>query len=336
MCIRKSEASCVLLGRLGAIFLMLLVGNACNAAEQRWKPACPIEFVVGLAPGGNTDTTARVIQKILQQLRLVDVPITIQNKPGAGGAVAMGYLVNRPADGCTLMIGNTTLLSTHIVGSSRLTYSDVTPLAKLMQEYVVFAVKSDSPVKTGEGLLASLKQDPTSLSIAIGAAIGNQNHIAIALAAKSAGVDVKKLKTVIFKSAGETATAILGGHVDVGITSIGVSVPFLTAGTLRLVAVAAPKRQSGALAEVPTWREQGANSVAGNWYAVYGPKYMGLAQVQYWDGIFAKVVMTDEWKWYVAEAQATTEYLNSEQTGEFFKTEYETLKSTLTELGLAK
>lgn len=314
---------------------LLLLGAACPAAAAGWSPRDTIEIVVGQGPGGGTDTHARVIQKILQG-QLLQNPVTVMNKSGGGGAIGLDYLRKRPADGHNIAIGNATLLSSHIVGGSPLSHNDVTPLALLAREYVAFAVKPDSPLRTGTDLLARLKENPASLSMAIGAAVGNQNHIAIALAAKTAGIDVKKFRTVIFKSSGETVTAILGGHVDVAMTSLSGFAQYARAGTLRLIVIAAPKRTSGDFASVPTWREQGVDSVAGNWFAAYGPKGMGAAQIEFWDGTFARLVNTDGWKEYEKKRLMYPEHLGSEATGKFFRTEYETLKNVLTELGLAR
>ena len=85
-------------------------------------------------------------------------------------------------------------------------------------------------------------------------------YYAIALAAKAHGIDPKRLKTVVFKSGGDSITALLGGHVDVMFYTTAAPVAQLRAGKVRILAVAAPKRLAGELAEVPTLREQGTTS----------------------------------------------------------------------------
>lgn len=322
-------------GGLGALLVLMSVGPS-FAADAGWKPTSAVEFVVGVGAGGGTDVYARQIQKIIQDERLAPVPLNVINKPGGGGALGLNYLAQRPADGHTIAIGNATLLSSHIVGRNPLTYTDVKPLAFLAQEYVAFAVKADSPLKTGKDLVDRLRKDPASVSIAIGAAVGNQNHIAVALAARSGGVDPRKLKTVIFKSSGETMSSILGGHVDVGMSSTAGFVRHMQAGTMRLIAIAAPQRLEGALAGIPTWKELGVDSVAGNWYVVYGPRGMEGAQAAYWERVLADMVKTPEWKTFADAKQVTAPFLGSAGTEKFLKAEYEKLKSVLAELGLAR
>jgi len=321
---------------LGALLAGLFVGAPGQAAEGGWKPVDPIEIVVSQGAGGTTDVMARLIQRIMQNEGLTQAPINVTNKPGGGGGVGLNYLSKRPADGHSISVGNATMISTHIVGRSKLTYTDFAPIATLNQDVVAFAVHPSSPLKSGKDLVDRLKQDPASISIAIGAAVGNQNHIAIALVAKSVGVDARKLKTVIFKSGAETMTQILGGHVDIGMTSSGQFVKHVEAGRVRLIALAAPQRLEGPLAGIPTWREQGVDSVAGLWYAVFGPKDTPATAIRYWEEAVAAVERHEEWRRLVRNRQMLSLYRGSEETGKFFKSEYERLKGILAELGLAK
>jgi putative tricarboxylic transport membrane protein len=323
---------------LAGVCLALLLWPAAHgvAAQPVWKPADPVELIVGQGAGGNTDIYARLFQNLFRDQRIVTAPVNVVNKAGGGGSVGMTYLSQRPADGHALFFSNATLLTSHIVGRVPTTYTGVTPISLLAQEYVAFGVPAASPIKSGKELLARLKQDPASISLAIGAAVGNQNHIAVALVAKAAGANPRQLKTVIFKSGGETMTAILGGHVDVGMTSSRGFAKHVQAGTLRVIAVAAPQRLEGPLASVPTWKELGVDAVAGNWYAVVGPKGMPSAPVHYWENAFASAVKTSEWKQYVKNEHATEDFLGSEATAKFFKAEYEKLKGILSELGLVK
>jgi putative tricarboxylic transport membrane protein len=320
----------------GACLALVLSSAHAFAAETAWKPADTVEIVVAQGAGGNTDIYARLFQSIFREHRLVGSPLNVVNKAGGGGSVGLNYLSQRPSDGHTLYFGNATLLTSHIVGRVPMTYTDVTPITLLAQEHVAFGVPAASSIKSGQDLLARLKQDPASLSIAIGAAVGNQNHIAAAVVAKAAGANPRQLKTVIFKSGGETMTAILGGHVDLGMTSSRGFVKHAQAGTIRVIAVASPRRLEGPLASVPTWKELGIDAVAGNWYAVVGPKGMTAGPVRYWENAFAAAVKTGEWKQYVKREQVSEDFLGSEATARFFRTEYEKLKGVLSEIGLAK
>jgi putative tricarboxylic transport membrane protein len=306
------------------------------SAQSGWKPTKAIEFVNGTGVGGSNDVLARLAQKIFVEKGMVEQPINVLNKTGAGGGIALDYLTRAEPDGHTIAVGNPTLLSSFITGRARNTYTDVTPIAILQQQYVGYATKSDSRFETAQQLIDELKTDPKSVSIAIGAAVGNQNHISLSLVAKAAGISPRDLKTVIFDSGGASATAALGGHVDIGITSAGAFVQHVEAGNMRLLAIAAPERQPDALAPVPTWTEiLGTEIVAGNWYTFFGPAGMGAPQLAFWENAFTELVKQDEWIGRMKERYNAPRFMNSAGTAAFYKAQFEQLKEILTDLGLA-
>ncbi len=325
---------------LARIFLQLLVISlaipAAHSQTGPWKPARNVEIVVGVGPGGGIDRTARLIQKILQDQRLVEVTATVVNKPGGGSTIAQAYLNQRAGDAHVWEITATSLLTNHITGKSAFGHKDFTPVAMLYDEYIGFLVRQDSPLKTGKDLLDALKADPDSLPVGIATAAGNTNHIAAGLAAKAAGGDVKKLRVVVFGSGGESMTALLGGHVGVVATPSANAIPHLQAGRMRVLAIAAPARLDGALAAVPTWKEQGQNIIVANWRPVVGPKGWSPAQIAYWEDVFAKVTRTDDWKNEVARSGGVNHYMNSRDLAAYFDAQYTQFRSVLGDLGLAK
>jgi putative tricarboxylic transport membrane protein len=166
---------------------LLCVAAAAAHAQPAWKPEKSVEIIVGTSPGGPQDHMGRMLQKVLQESRLVDVPVSVENKPGGGGAVALAFLAQRTG-GSTLMINAPTMLSNQITGKSALQYTDFAALAILGIEYECVAVRADSPLKTGKDLIDRLKKDPSSLSVSIGTSLGNSGHLAYALAMKAAGI----------------------------------------------------------------------------------------------------------------------------------------------------
>ena len=319
--------------------LLLVISLAIPAAHSQtgaWKPARNVEIVVGVGPGGGIDRTGRLIQKILQDQRLIEVTATVVNKPGGGSTIAQAYLNQRAGDAHVWEITATSLLTNHITGKSAFGHKDFTPVAMLYDEYIGFLVRQDSPLKTGKDLLNALKADPETLPVGIATAAGNTNHIAAGLAAKAAGGDVKKLRVVVFGSGGESMTALLGGHVGVVATPSANAIPHLQAGRMRVLAVAAPARLDGALSTVPTWKEQGENIVVANWRPVVGPKGWSPAQIAYWEDVFAKVTRTDDWKNEVARSGGVNHYMNSRDLAAYFDAQYTQFRSVLGDLGLAK
>ena len=315
----------------GAACSAWLLCASLHAAD--WQPGKPIEIIVGTPPGGPLDANARLIQASLEK-RNVGVPIAVINKPGGGHAIAMAYL-NQRADGHVISMALTNLLTNRIIGSHPLTYTDVTPLARMSSEYIGMSVNADSPIRDGKALIAQLRANPESLTFAISNRASG-NHIAAATVLKAAGVDVKRVKFVSFKGSAETTLAVLGGHVDIAVATPMSAWKHVQAGKLRMVAISAPRRVGGEMAVVPTWKELGINAVSANWRAVVGPKAMPPAQVAYWDQALGAMVKTPEWREAARKYQWEDDYLNSAGALKFMQDEYRHLEALLTELGDAK
>jgi hypothetical protein len=141
---------------------------------------------------------------------------------------------------------------------------------------------------------------------------------------------------VIFPSGGAATTAMLGGHIDVVPITAAFAASMLRQGQVRLLAVAAPSRMPGVLAEVPTWREQGFDAVVSNWRAIIGPKGMPEAQIAYWEESLRRLVESEEWKKELETNFWTTEYLRGAETRKFLERDNAELRAFLVELGLAK
>lgn len=318
-----------------AFFVLSLVACPALAAIGDWKPDRPVELIVNTGPGVSPDRTARLVQKIFQERRYVEVPLTVSNRVGGGGAVAYSYLNQRPGDGHFIAIASKALLTNHIMGRGP-SYTEFTPLAHLFAEYTVIAVKADSPIRSGRDLVERLRKDPGAYSFGIATSLGNVNHQSVAGALKEAGVDLKKTRNVVFQSGALAQTAMLGGHVDVVPLGPGTAAGPLQNGQIRLIAVAAPKRGPGTLADVPTWTEQGYNVVVSNWRSIIGPKGLAPAQVSYWERAIQRAVETDEWKKDLETNYHSGEFLGSADTRRLMDADHAKTKAFLTELELVK
>lgn len=306
-------------------------------AQRAWKPDRNVEIVVGAGPGAAADATGRMLQRILTERKLVSASISVSNRPGAGYAVAWNYVNSHPGDAHYLAPTALSLVTNAIMGMNPLNHADVTPIAQLFTDYVVHAVRADSPIKDGKDLADRLRRDAASLSIALAAARGNQNHLATGLALRAAGgVDVKSLKIVIFDSSALSMGALLGGHVDVvAATALNV-LPHLKSGRIRVIAISSPERVKGELAAIPTWKEQGINAVFDNWRGVIGPRGLSAAQVAFWEEALASVVATDDWKKDLEKNYLTHSFMKSQESRKFLQEESAKLQAVLTDLGLAK
>lgn len=321
-------------GIAGAVLAFAAFQSGAQVTD--WSPERNVEIVVTTGPSGAQDRTARTMQAIFQSRQIVTVPTAVVNKPGGGGGIGLNYVIQHPGDAHYLLTTSPTILANHIVGVSKLTYTDVTPIAQLFSEYVAFAVRADSPVKDAKDMIERIRKDPAGYSASISTSAGNHNHIAIGLVMKAAGVDLKRLRVVVFKASGESVTATLGGHVDFIATTASNLVKFAQDGKMRIIAVAAPARLSGPMAGVPTWRELGFSAIGNNWRGVAGPKGMTPQQIRYWEGTLEKLAATDEWKSEIEKNLWVGNFMRSGPSTEEYRRQYAELKDVLTELGLAK
>ncbi len=307
-----------------------------GAATPEWKPTKEVTIIVGTGPGGGQDAAARTLQKMLIEHKLVDVPITVINKPGGGGAVAWTFLNQHAGDAHFLQIANPLLLTNQLMGRTALTYNDVTPIAMLFTASTALSVLASSPLRSGKDLADRFKRDSASVSASVGSSLGYTNHMAVALIAKAAGGDPKKVKAVVFQGSGEAMTALLGGHVDLINTDASNVIPHRQAGRIRVLGVTAPKRLPGALADVPTWREQGYDAVVSTWRMLAGPRGMTPAQIEYWESVLARLVQTDAWKKDLERNVFEPNFMKSDEVKPYLKAQSDQFRAILTELGLVK
>ena len=306
------------------------------ASAQGWSPQRNVEVIVPATAGGSLDTTGRTVTRIWGDLKLLPVSSTNSNRAGGGHAVAYNYLAQRPNDPHFLAVTSSTLLASHINGHIPQTYTDFTPLAVLLTEYIAFAVRADSPLKTGKDVIEALRKAPGSLSLAISSATGGTHHISFGLPLASASVDMTKVKLVAFNSSAEAVTALLGGHVDVVSAGTVNVAPHVASGKLRAIAVTSAKRMTGALAAAPTWPEQGYKGVFENWRGIIGAKGISAEQVAFWDSVFRRLTASEDFRNYAEQNQWDASYRSAEDSRKFMAEQYEELKGVMTYLGLVK
>jgi putative tricarboxylic transport membrane protein len=307
-----------------------------ESRAQAWRPEKAVEIVVPTAAAGINDQLSRLMQKVLQDEKLVTVPVVVMNKPGGNQSLAVVYMSQRAPDPHALMYSTATLFTNQLAGLTELGYKDLTPVALLVEDYSVITVGAGSPVKTLKDLVERLKADPGSAAFGM-VSRGGPNHLALSQVMRSAGVDPRKLRVVVFKTNAESMTAAMGGHIQAVVSSVSAALPQAQAGNTRMLAVVAPQRGTGAIANVPTTREQGIEaSGISNWRAIFAAKGVTPAQAAYWDDALAKMAASDEWKREVEGTNMAQRYLRSAPFAKFLDAEYAATRAVMSDLGLVK
>ncbi len=319
-------------GRVAAGAL-LAGGLALACANQRERP---VECIAPANPGGGWDLTCRAVGRVLGDLRLVPGIVRVTNLPGAGGGIAFGRAIaRRRADGTVLIAASpaTTLrLAQRQFG--RFTEEDVRWIAALAMDYGIVAVNARSPHQTLGDLLSAWRADPASVVVAGGSAAGGQDHMKMLLLARAAGIDPRAVRYVPFDGGGEAVTALLGGFVQ-AVASDGTEVRGLVdGGDLRVLAVLAPERVEGALAAVPTAREQGYDVDWLVWRGFYAPPEIDAATEQSWVRALEAVADSPEWARVRAETGLAPFFAAGEPFRKLVMEQVRTYRELSRELGL--
>lgn len=293
-------------------FLVAVLSGAVAIAQAAAFPDRNILIVVAGSPGGGLDTFGRALEQTMLETRLLPTGFVLKNMGGAGGNLAKSYVHQRGGDPHTLYIESNRIYVNKIVGTTKLDYHDVTPLARMITEYLVWVVRADSPFKSAKDILDKLKADPASVVFGVGTVPSN-DQMNILRPALAYGADPKRIQLVSFKSGGDLMIQLLGGHVPVISTGLSEAIEQVKAGRARLLAISSPQPVAGDAATVPTWRSMGINVAILHWRGLFAPPGVPATTVKYWDETLGKMVKTEAWKkaldkfgWYDAYADSAT------------------------------
>jgi len=320
----------------GLIAMAVMTGGAATALAKDWKPQRPIEIIAPAGPGGGWDLLARTVQKALTEEKLVDKPILVTNKPGGGGAAGWTYLKGKAGQGEFLAATSPLILQNNLLGKSPLTFHDFFPLAALMAEWEVVAVKADSPWKDGKSFFDALKKDPSSMHVGVGPALGNDDHIQFLTLTKEFGADPKSVKFVVYpKTASEQIPALLGGHIQAITISMAETLEQVKAGKIRLLGVSSPERVPS-IPNVPTWKEQGVDFVFPHWRGLIAAPGLSAEQQKFWNDTIAKMVQSPTWKKSLATLEWDEFYQNADAHKAFLTKQDVLMRESLKDVGLIK
>jgi len=289
--------------RLLMVFTPLLFCLPAFSPANAWEPTKPIEIVVGFAPGGGSDQSARLIAGAAQEL--FPVPLVVNNKPGAGGVLAATQFVNLPADGYSLLVAggsDTTSVPAH----RKVPYKDFTSIIRLTNNPFFLIVNKDSPYHSVEDVIKAAKEKPGSIALG-NAGVGTLAHSIGLILEKSAGI---KLKHVPYQGGAPTIQALVAGQIDVAAGATEEIEGQVQAGTVRVLAATSAER-SGHYPDVPTLKERGFDVVITNMKGLVAP--LGLPQeiVDYLHDHFHKAMENPKWQEYSKRVGEPTNYQNA-------------------------
>uniref|UniRef100_UPI0022775E86 Bug family tripartite tricarboxylate transporter substrate binding protein n=1 Tax=Streptomyces adelaidensis TaxID=2796465 RepID=UPI0022775E86 len=215
---------------------VMFVATGCATTDDKDAdgsnyPSGSVNMTAGADPGSGFDMTIRSVVETLKKENIADVPLPVENRPGASGAVWLAQMVERHkrADD-QISVTSLSMMANQLRGTSKYGYKDVTMVARLMTEHYVLVTTPDSPYKNVGSLLATLKTKPDSVTV--GAASDDQ--VPFGLLTAKGGADPKKVKYVEYQGGGDQTTALLNGDIDVAIAGVSEFSGMLKSGDLNL------------------------------------------------------------------------------------------------------
>ena len=247
------------------------------ASAQAPFPSGPISLIVGFTPGGSNDVIARTVAPKLTEV--LGVPVVVENKPGASGAIGTAYTVNSKPDGHTITLGSTSVLSIGLHTNAKLPYqlSDLTAVTTIAASASVVAVNPNVPAKTMPELIALAKTRPVSLA---SAGAGGLSHLNIEFIKVETGGNFLH---VAYKGAAPGITDVVGGHVDGIIMDYSALAGMINEGRLRAIA---GSKKIGAI--------DNSAMVISPWYGVMAPAKTPRSTINTLHAAFTKVLNDPE------------------------------------------
>lgn len=248
-----------------------------------------LTLVAPAASGGGWDAFQRELQQAMRANQLVG-NVQVLNIPGAGGTIAIGSLarLNQPT---TLMVGGTGQIAAQIQFGTPSQIGDVTPIARVVEEYDLIAVDADAPYQTLDELVSAWQEDTPSVAWTGGGSFDQLVATDLALAAEVAPSDITYIPS---DGGGEAIQAILNGTAQATAGGFADIYPQVESGRLRALGLVAPQSLDGV--DLPTLVDQGYDVTLTNWRALFAPPVVTEAEVAEYEALLEEAFATPEWQ----------------------------------------
>jgi len=313
-----------------SVVLAALCALAAGEAAA-YQPTRPVEVVVHTGPGGGSDLLARAVATMIEKEKLLPVRMQVVNKTGGGGAVAAAYLAEKKGDQNTIGFFTGVWLTNPLTTEkAKVTLRDLTPIARLVLEPALIAVKADSPYKTLKDFIEAAKQKPGELKQS-GGSITSRDNVVRQLLQQETGA---RWAFISFPGGGERLAALLGGHVQMMVIEPEEAGEHIRAGNMRVLAQVNDTRLP-AFPNVPTLKEAGYDvPVVPQVRGVVAPPGIPADNVAYWEEVFRKLTRTASWKKFLQDNQFEDGYQNAAELTKFYDQFTSQMRGILKEAGI--
>jgi len=304
--------------RAGAL-LAAALALASPAARAQTYPSKPITLIIPFAPGGSNDIVGRAIGKKLSEAW--GQPVVVENRGGGGTVIGSAAAAVAPPDGYTLLLVSPTFTINPAIRKTMPfdTVKDFTPIAFIGRAPLLVTTSTKLPVRSAGELFALARSKPGQITYA-SAGLGSINQISTEQIAFTAGV---KLMHVPYKGGAPALNDLVGGHVDMFVSSVPQALQLVRSGQVKTLAVTSTKR-SALLPDVPTLAESGESSAElGTWWGIVGPAGVPANIVNALNREIARMLASPELGVFFANEGAESEAMSPQQFGDMMRLETE-------------
>lgn len=281
--------------KLLGVSCVAMLGLSGSAVAQENYPDRPVQMIVAYSAGGGTDIAARTLAPFIG--KYLNGNVAVVNKPGAGGEVGFTEIAQAKPDGYTIGFINTpNLVTIPIQRKTRYELESFTPVSNVVYDPGGVQVRPDSDIKSVAELVAYAKANPNAVTYGT-TGIGSDDHLAILALERQAGV---KMTHVPFPGSSAVRSALLGGHITLGVFNMGEAVAMLKENQVRSLGQMGETRWEMAL-EVPTFQEQGFDIVQGSSRGIAAPAGVPDAIIQKLASAVQKAIADPEFQKKAAE-----------------------------------
>jgi tripartite-type tricarboxylate transporter receptor subunit TctC len=298
------------------------------AQEPAFPHKGPIEITVLFPAGSSADVTARLLADGMQ--KQLGQSVLVVNRPGAGGAIGYRHTAGQKPDGYSLVWNSNSISTTYHSGQLPFDYRSFDPVARVLVEAPIVAVRAESKWRSLADLIAEAKARPKQVTVGNSGA-GSHTHISSVALFKAAGVEVVD---VPFPAA-QTVPSLLGGHVDALVQLPAALSSHVKNGSVRLLAALTSARDP-ALPGVPTAKEQGVDVALEAWRGIAVPAGTPRPVISALEGAIRKTAESREFAQASEKLGVTPAFLPAEQFGALIAREDATLAKLMQVIGLKK
>lgn len=313
-----------------AVALFAVAAAGASTAGGSESPRTKLTLVAPAAPGGGWDGFAREAQRIMRTNTIAG-SIQVVNIPGASGTIGLGALAEMGDRHDIMMVTGGVMVGGILINNSRVDLTDVTPIARLADDFNVLVVPADSPFETLDDFMAAMTEDPGGTAIA-GGSLGGIDHLLAGMLARAAGISPRDVNYIAYPGGGEVVTSILSHTAKAGLSGYNEFRDQIEAGNIRALAVSAAEPVDGI--DVPTFVEQGVEVAMSNWRGYVAPPGIDPQVEAEMIAMVTEMRETPDWQEALTRNSWVDSFMVGDEFAEFIRTETERTEEIVKELGL--